>query len=933
MSKRSKLIQNPVPTGPKSKGKGLSDYDFDGSFDLPNLPSSSTPPSSNDTPVPFTGKDISKGTGTADQFLTQLGFEPQPNPMSEVFQPSYHFKLYLKNDLAPDDDHFIIIAETGLTTMNIQDVRIESFIGPNIRSKNANATSITIKIYEPLGSMLPDLLYQAAVDMKIFNYLKAPWTLDLTLHGYDENGKPKQIGEKWSWQLIMIDMQSQITESGTVHTINAMPLAEVALNNQYCILPVGVQVQGQTVGEILQNLMKSLNDDSKSRYGGPPLVLEYAVDQEKYPRDNKVGVNAPFDHKVILDQPQQNNERSNNERGVVTGQFSAGTDIPSIVDAIMSKSPTATKQVRISRNLDTDKNGVDAETEVVDITSVMHRVDTKVELVNYDPILGDYMKKITYTVRPYDSLRLLTSIGRAINFDKDDKVNLQKAQAATLRSYLVKQYDYIFTGLNTEIEKFDISLNFRWAVSVPLAQGTSHYGTSTIPAEVTDSSAARFDAAKLQSLNNQRDQLRTEFNAKYPPPDPNLPPPDPNDPKTKAKDAEKAADQQKLNDLDSQISTIQSKLTTSRAAALAKQDATIKQIRKSLPPANTLIEDEVTERVQKGTVNGNAPSYLPITINQDGDDPAVLTGLFTSTDATNGRSIYGTLLNQLYGSFDGNLQNITLDIKGDPYWLGPGNDNSIYTTPSSIEKPNFMNGEHMFVFRFKLPQGYDDSTGTVSIATENKGSDPKAQSQLGLGNTNIITGFYACISVTNIFSQGIFKQILNATRIQGWTYENLIEGKLDDSDRRNLVVDPTAPSGPDGNTPGKATGRPVNPSGTTRGNRNNNPGNLRDGSFAKNQPGYAGSDGTFAKFDTYEHGVAAQETLLRNNYLQKPTTVTNVIDRYLGKNVPGNINSSASRNNYIASVTQTLGKSNVDSNDTSRLAEAMRKFESGARGR
>jgi hypothetical protein len=56
----------------------------------------------------------------------------------------------------------------------------------------------------------------------------------------------------------------------------------------------------------------------------------------------------------------------------------------------------------------------------------------------------------------------------------------------------------------------------------------------------------------------------------------------------------------------------------------------------------------------------------------------------------------------------------------------------------------------------------------------------------------------------------------------------------------------------------------------SRAVRNNNPGNIRDSAFSQNQPGYAGTDGSFARFATPEAGAAAADALLesygRNGY-------------------------------------------------------------------
>jgi len=56
----------------------------------------------------------------------------------------------------------------------------------------------------------------------------------------------------------------------------------------------------------------------------------------------------------------------------------------------------------------------------------------------------------------------------------------------------------------------------------------------------------------------------------------------------------------------------------------------------------------------------------------------------------------------------------------------------------------------------------------------------------------------------------------------------------------------------------------VNRGSGPRSVRNNNPGNIEDGSLAKSMPGYAGSDGRFAIFNAPQAGRAAQMALIRS---------------------------------------------------------------------
>lgn len=65
----------------------------------------------------------------------------------------------------------------------------------------------------------------------------------------------------------------------------------------------------------------------------------------------------------------------------------------------------------------------------------------------------------------------------------------------------------------------------------------------------------------------------------------------------------------------------------------------------------------------------------------------------------------------------------------------------------------------------------------------------------------------------------------------------------------------------------------------TRAWRNNNPGNIEYGSFAKSM-GAVGSDGRFAVFRSYDEGVAAKEALLFNSKGYSGKTILQAISRY-----------------------------------------------------
>lgn len=109
-----------------------------------------------------------------------------------------------------------------------------------------------------------------------------------------------------------------------------------------------------------------------------------------------------------------------------------------------------------------------------------------------------------------------------------------------------------------------------------------------------------------------------------------------------------------------------------------------------------------------------------------------------------------------------------------------------------------------------------------------------------------------------------------------------------------------------------------------------NPGALKDGPFARSQPGYAGASGGFATFKTPEEGIRAQENLLRSAYVGKGfNTIDKIVNRYAP---PGPENSAASVSNYKKYIAQRTGldiNTPITAAQVPAVAAAMREFETG----
>lgn len=123
--------------------------------------------------------------------------------------------------------------------------------------------------------------------------------------------------------------------------------------------------------------------------------------------------------------------------------------------------------------------------------------------------------------------------------------------------------------------------------------------------------------------------------------------------------------------------------------------------------------------------------------------------------------------------------------------------------------------------------------------------------------------------------------------------------------------------------------------GKSRAERNNNPGNIEDRGQFKGFPGYKGSDGRFAIFDSPEAGQKAFENQLERYFDGKTTgkplqTVADIVGTWSPQSDP--TNQAGSTSNYANYVAQKLGvdpTAPLTKADIPRLTAAMYEFESG----
>lgn len=110
----------------------------------------------------------------------------------------------------------------------------------------------------------------------------------------------------------------------------------------------------------------------------------------------------------------------------------------------------------------------------------------------------------------------------------------------------------------------------------------------------------------------------------------------------------------------------------------------------------------------------------------------------------------------------------------------------------------------------------------------------------------------------------------------------------------------------------------------TRGQRNNNPFNIRYNA-ANRWKGQTGSDGAFCVFDTMQHGIRAGGVLLRNYIKAGKNTIRLIISKF----APSTENNTESYIKHVAKLSGIGEDIKLTNNDLWKIAVPMMRIESG----
>ena len=347
--------------------------------------------------------------------------------------------------------------------------------------------------------------------------------IDLLASPTDENllafNKTNNVIDTKRIAIKIQEMKIKPTGSGTTYAVRAIPFNHTAFSITAAALPIKLKVEAGTVGEFFSNeedfiklfageiksqeerlesdlkawlkdqengvtqptpeqieaqrnaLKKAAIYNSKSYTAGynsynekiakqqqlsklPPTKIAFSIDKEFINSpivSNDTGQNT---NSRLIDPRTTVNQTDPGYKTVETFNIREGTNVVEVIDQVMTKSQYIKNQIKTlgkelnEQEANTNYNNGNERTKDTKQPEKLkwYRVVPTVALNDFDASRNDYSKTILYSILPY----------RAVN---SYHPNFPKTTAASVKSKIVREYDYLYTGLNQDILRLDIDFD------------------------------------------------------------------------------------------------------------------------------------------------------------------------------------------------------------------------------------------------------------------------------------------------------------------------------------------------------------------------------------------------------------------------------------------------------------------------------------------
>ena len=340
--------------------------------------------------------------------------------------------------------------------LSIISLTTRGVIGNSTQSPGANLFEIRMQVMEPYGVSLIGRLKEMAGPQD--DQFQIPYLLEIKWNGYDDTSRPVTNIPETGPKLIpvqIINITFRITSAGTVYEITMVPYSQQGINMIDGVLRQDVQLYGDSLGALLKDGYYSLKQFLQRKAakdvaeGSAEFADDYdfeirSFDANRSPNDKLATEKVTFNQEggqgtVIMLRGMPDPDGGSETRNDPTKQYfkiRGGSTIVGAITQLAKNSQYYQKLIVDTPN--SDKSNPLLTIKVVPVVK---------DLGKYDRIRKTYQKKIVYKIMPYYSY---------------GEVYPHAGQADVSQRGMVKEYNYIFTGKNSDIVDVDLQYNLMY---------------------------------------------------------------------------------------------------------------------------------------------------------------------------------------------------------------------------------------------------------------------------------------------------------------------------------------------------------------------------------------------------------------------------------------------------------------------------------------
>ena len=379
----------------------------------------------------------------------------------------------------------------------VDNFKMKAVVSASQATGNSNAVGFEFEIYEPYSmGLLLQSLQVAAIGAGYANYLNnAVFLLRLDFKGFKQNGQILKSVKPKFFPMKLTEITFEVDEGGSKYMVKGIPFNHSALSDNVDLTFKDIKIAApkeNTVEEMLLTGDESLVSILKRAEEENVKAKQYSVEdiyEVQFPKTSdefvrhtpdagadKGATNKSRKPPKSVGKPTKVTKTEFTENLIGKAAFNYGADKGGNFDFskegdVYNQETGLVERDKMTINPKTRVFSFTQEQKLTDIiTQVIlsstyakkaldpvnlvdgfikwFRIDVQIEFLEYDVLIGDFAKKYTFRVVPF-------LVHHSI-FNSPTSSNLGYSQ---LEKKIVKRYDYIYTGQNQDIVKFDIKIN------------------------------------------------------------------------------------------------------------------------------------------------------------------------------------------------------------------------------------------------------------------------------------------------------------------------------------------------------------------------------------------------------------------------------------------------------------------------------------------